>query len=147
MAVKDAAAELYERLLILRCQAGDDAALGELIAGYSPGLRFFLAKMIGSPEAADDLMQETWIDVYRNINRLKNAGAFAAWLYRIARDKAHRELRRRPPIILSVDDDIAEPTAAAKKASHPKKPRLCGRRWINCRWSCARSCCSDSFRR
>jgi len=115
MAVKDAAAELYERLLILRCQAGDDAALGELIAGYSPGLRFFLAKMIGSPEGADDLIQETWIDVYRKINRLKNAGAFAAWLYRIARDKAHRELRRRPPTSMAVDEQIAESISAEEE--------------------------------
>jgi hypothetical protein len=37
--VNDPAAGIYERLLILRCQNDDEAALGELIARYSPGLR------------------------------------------------------------------------------------------------------------
>jgi len=86
-------AALYDRLLILRCQAGDHAALAELIARYSPGLRFFLRNLADQPSAADDLLQETWFDVYRKINHLQNPDAFAAWLYRIARDKAYRHRR------------------------------------------------------
>ena len=94
--MNDASSQLYERLLVLRCQAGDEAALEELIARYSTGLRFFLAKLIGNSDAADDLLQETWIDVYRKISRLQDAGAWVSWLYRIARDKAYRHLRRKP---------------------------------------------------
>src|ERR1700722_19159172 len=92
--MKDGATQLYERLLVLRCQAGDEAALGELIARHSPGLRFFLRRMTGQAETADDLLQETWTDVYRKINRLQRPDAFSAWIYRIARDKAYREMRR-----------------------------------------------------
>jgi len=94
--VNDAAAKVYERLLILRCQTGDEAALAELIARYSPGLRLFLTKITGQHASADDLLQETWFDAYRKINRLEQPDAFSTWLYRIARDKAYRELRRRP---------------------------------------------------
>lgn len=108
----DGAAQLYENLLILRCQAGDEAALGELIARYSPGLRFYLAKIAGRKDSADDLLQETWIDVYRKINRLEQPGAFSAWIYRIARDKAYRELRRRPAAREAVDLNLAESIAA-----------------------------------
>jgi RNA polymerase sigma-70 factor (ECF subfamily) len=111
--VKDAAAMLYERMLILRCQAGDEAALGELIARYSPGVRLFLSKIVAPSASADDLLQETWFDVFRKINRLQRPEAFAAWLYRIARDKAYRQLRRRPaPVSLFdgtlVDENLAE---------------------------------------
>jgi RNA polymerase sigma-70 factor (ECF subfamily) len=109
-AVKDAAAGQYEQLLILRCQAGDEAALGELIARYSPGLRFFLRKMLGRADGADDLLQDLWIDVYRKINRLDRPAAFSAWLYRIARDHAYRLLRRRPAPP-SIDQEIAAPVA------------------------------------
>jgi RNA polymerase sigma-70 factor (ECF subfamily) len=105
--VKDAAALVYERLLILRCQGGDEIALGELIARYSPGLRMFLAKMT-SPAAADDLLQETWFDAYRKINRLQRPEAFAAWIYRIARDKAYRQMRRRPQPPTLVEENLAE---------------------------------------
>jgi RNA polymerase sigma-70 factor (ECF subfamily) len=104
----DAAARIYERVLILRCQAGDEAALAELIARHSPGLRFFLKKI--AAESADDLVQETWFDVYRKINALQQPDAFAAWLYRIARDKAYRQMRRRPTPTARIDEST---TAAA----------------------------------
>lgn len=110
--MNDAAAQLYEDLLILRCQAGDEAALGELIARHSPGLRSYLGQLTGKKDGIDDLLQETWIDVYRKINRLEQRRAFAAWIYRIARDKAYREMRRRPAARNPVDLDLAESIAA-----------------------------------
>ena len=105
--MKDAARRLYERLLVFRCQAGEEAALEELIARYSPGLRFYLRKMIGR-DAADDLLQDVWFDAYRKINALKDPDACGAWLYRIARDKVYRELRRRPLPLVSMDGDVPE---------------------------------------
>jgi RNA polymerase sigma-70 factor, ECF subfamily len=119
--VKDTAAQVYERLLVLRCQAGDEAALGELIARYSPGLRFFLKRMTGQAEAADDLLQETWIEVYRKINRLHRPEAFTAWLYRIARDKAYRELRRLPWRHAPIDESLANSIADEEVSFTPEE--------------------------
>jgi len=112
MAVNDPAGQLYERMLILRCQAGDEAALAELIATYSPRLRLFLRKLVHQDSAADDLLQDTWFDVYRKINALENPQAFAAWLYRIARDIAYRALRRRPEPISPADEKWTDSIAA-----------------------------------
>jgi RNA polymerase sigma-70 factor (ECF subfamily) len=106
--VSHAAAQVYDRLLILRCQAGDEIALAELIARYSPGLRLYLRKLSGPREAADDLLQEVWVDVYRKIGTLHNPASFSAWLYRIARDKAFRELRRRHPAPLENDEAVID---------------------------------------
>jgi RNA polymerase sigma-70 factor (ECF subfamily) len=106
--VKDAAGQLIERLLILRCQAGDEDALRELITRYSPGLRLFLKKMTAPATTADDLLQETWFDVFRSINALKRPEAFSSWLYRIARNKAYRELRRRPSAAAIAEVNLAE---------------------------------------
>jgi RNA polymerase sigma-70 factor, ECF subfamily len=114
--VKDAATLLYERFLILRCQTGDEAALGELIARYSPGLRLFLRKMTGKTTTVDDLLQETWFAVYRKINALQHPEAFTAWLYRIARDKAYRELRRKPAPRMSLDDTLPESIASKEES-------------------------------
>jgi RNA polymerase sigma-70 factor, ECF subfamily len=119
--VKDTAAQVYERLLVLRCQAGDEAALSELIARYSPGLRFFLKKIAGRSSAADDLLQETWIDVYRKINRLERPEAFKAWLYRIARDKAYRELRKRPAQPMSLAEDLPNTIATEEVDFTPEE--------------------------
>ena len=113
--MKDAATQLYDRLLILRCQAGDEAALAELIARYSPGLRFFLRKMTRQDALADDLLQDTWFDVYRKISRLQRPDAFVAWLYRIARDKAYCILRRRPESQWPSNENLAEAIPAQEE--------------------------------
>lgn len=89
---------LDEALLVLRCQTGDEAAFVELIARYGQRLRYFVRKRLGRDDAVDDVLQEVWIDVLRQLPRLNDVGAFVAWIYRIARGKAVLEyaLRRRP---------------------------------------------------
>jgi RNA polymerase sigma-70 factor (ECF subfamily) len=90
---------LHERLLVLRCQAGDPLAFEELVALYQPRLRYFLRAMLRGDGEVDDHLQEIWLDVHRGIARLSEPAAFAAWLYRIARNRAFRVLRKRrePP--------------------------------------------------
>ena len=105
--MNDTADKVYDRLLLLRCQTGDADALTELIARYSPGVKLFLAKT-ASADIADDLLQETWIDVYRKIGKLERPEAFTAWLYRIARDKAFQHRRRRRPTSAFVDHAVEE---------------------------------------
>src|SRR5439155_20160187 len=91
----DTTDRLYETVLVLRCQAGDDAAFTELVERYQPRLRYYLRKLLFGVREPDDVLQEIWFDVFRAIPRLIDAGAFRAWLYRIAHDRALRELRGR----------------------------------------------------
>jgi RNA polymerase sigma-70 factor (ECF subfamily) len=91
----DTTDRLYETILVLRCQAGDEAAFAELVELYQPRLRYYLRKMLREANSAEDALQEVWLDVFRAVSRLAAAGAFRAWLYRIARDRALRELRKR----------------------------------------------------
>jgi len=94
----DSADRLYERVLVLRCQSGDEAAFTELVERYQPRLRYYLRKMLREPQGAEDALQDVWLAVFRAVPRLADAGAFRAWLYRIARDRALLQLRqRRPP--------------------------------------------------
>jgi RNA polymerase sigma-70 factor (ECF subfamily) len=99
---------LYERVLVLRCQAGDAAAFEELFELYAPRLRYYIAKMLGGTPGTDDAVQDVWLEVLRQIGRLEAPGALSAWLYRIARDRVFRELRRlqREPQRL-LDEEVA----------------------------------------
>jgi RNA polymerase sigma-70 factor (ECF subfamily) len=106
--MSDAADRLYERVLVLRCQTGDEAAFAELVGRYGPRLRYYLGKVLGRAAAADDLLQEVWLAVFRGLGQLNAPAAFAAWLYRIARDRACRHLRRRPPPV-PLEDEPADP--------------------------------------
>jgi RNA polymerase sigma-70 factor (ECF subfamily) len=91
----DATDRLYERVLVLRCQARDEAAFAEIVARYTPRLRYYLRRMLGGVQPAEDALQEVWLDAFRGLPRLSDPGAFPAWIYRLARDRAYREMRRR----------------------------------------------------
>src|SRR5947209_7825260 len=107
--MNDPADQLYERVLVLRCQTGDEAAFTELVGCYGPRLRYYLRKMLSNPSATEDALQEVWFDVFRGLPRLADPGAFPAWLYRIARDRAWRTLRkRRPSHRPLVEDDLTD---------------------------------------
>ncbi len=57
------------------------------------------------------MLQEVWLAVYRALPRLADPAALAAWLYRIARDKASVQWRVRPPErLLDVSDLVEEPS-------------------------------------
>src|SRR5260370_330227 len=100
----DPADRIYERLLLLRCQAGDGDAFAELVKRYSPRLRYFLRRLLTDFDAVEDLLQEVWFDVFRGLDRLLDLGAFPSWVYRIARDRAARRLRRRQLPRESIND-------------------------------------------
>ena len=99
----DQAEQIYERLLVVRAQAGDEAAFAELVERYSPRLRYFLRKLL-EPERhsgrslrgndAEDALQDVWLDVFRHLPRLADPQALVAWLYAIARSQAFGRLRK-----------------------------------------------------
>jgi RNA polymerase sigma-70 factor (ECF subfamily) len=88
--------QLYEQMLVLRSQIGDEAAFGELLEMHGPHLLRFTRKMMdSSPAQVEDLVQETWVAIYRGLPSLLDATKFRAWAFRIARDRIYREHRRR----------------------------------------------------
>lgn len=94
-------------LLVLRCQAGDEAAFARLHAKFGPRVLGYLRRLVG--EDAEDVEQEVWVTVYRRIAELVNPGAFRTWLFRTTRYRAIDHLRRRcREQELFVDDAAAE---------------------------------------
>jgi RNA polymerase sigma-70 factor (ECF subfamily) len=61
---------------------------------YAGPLLGYLAGMTGDRSSAEDIVQETMIRVFRNIDRYQERGSFRAWVYRIATNLALTEIRR-----------------------------------------------------
>ena len=70
--------------LVARCQAGDVDAFAELYARHSARIFSLAARMAGSPETGEDLLQEIFLQAYRKIGGFKGDAAVGTWLYRLA---------------------------------------------------------------
>ena len=70
----------------------------------SSDLRRFIRRRVSDDHVADDLLQETFIRVHRNIGTLQEAERLAAWVYQIARNVVHDHHRKTTnPTVALVD--------------------------------------------
>jgi RNA polymerase sigma-70 factor (ECF subfamily) len=83
-----------EALLVLRASAGDRPALEALLQQASPALHRYAASLAGAQDA-DDILQDTLIQICRKLPWLEQPERFRAWSYRIASRLAFRHLRRQ----------------------------------------------------
>ena len=104
--MNDIADSLYEQVLVLRCQTGDGTAFSELVERFAARLEYYVRALLGKERRADadDVLQEVWLDVHRSIGTLADPGALAAWLYRVARNRTVRHLRKRILPTRAIDD-------------------------------------------
>src|SRR5215472_16377142 len=72
---------------------GDDGARDRLITQIWPACFRLAATILGDRHLAQDAAQESCVIVYRSVRRLRKAGAFDAWLYRIVMREAARVRR------------------------------------------------------
>ena len=84
-----------EQLLVGYAHGGEagQRAFAELIRRYQQELFAFLARFVSDAAAADDLFQETFIQVHRNAGTFDAERRFRPWLFTIAANKARDHLR------------------------------------------------------
>ncbi len=91
-------ADSSDETLAARAAAGDDRAFEEIVARYERRV-FRLACRLTSETDAPDVLQNTFLQVYRNLPSFRGESRFATWLYRIATNAALmlRRARARKP--------------------------------------------------
>jgi RNA polymerase sigma-70 factor (ECF subfamily) len=81
---------------VARLRSGDPAALAETVGCYQRRLHRYLLRLVRDDASADDLFQQTWLHVVRQLHRYDAARSFDTWLFAIAHNAAMDLLRRRP---------------------------------------------------
>lgn len=100
-----------ESELIERSRRGDLEAFNAIVAAYQDQVYSLCLRMLGSPQAAEDVAQETFISAYRNVARMRGA-TLRPWLLRVAANACIDELRRRrrqPHVSLDAPAPETEP--------------------------------------
>jgi RNA polymerase sigma-70 factor (ECF subfamily) len=93
--------------LLASIRAGDDAALGSLLARHAPAIYRFGVKMCRDPEDAKDVLQDTLLAAARGIREFRGASSLSTWLYTVARSfciKKRRSSKFAPTDTVSLDD-------------------------------------------
>jgi RNA polymerase sigma-70 factor, ECF subfamily len=82
-----------QTLLVLLAQTGDRAALEQLLRNSHAPLRRYITRLAGA-DLADDILQETSIQIFRKLRFLREPAVFHAWTLRIASRIAIAHLKR-----------------------------------------------------
>ena len=93
--------------LIRSIAAGDKHAMQILFARHNVRIFRFLLRFVGDRSAAEDLLSEVFLDVWRQAGRFQGRSQVTTWLLAIARNKALSALQRRS------NEELDEDAAAA----------------------------------
>ncbi|MBN1464201.1 sigma-70 family RNA polymerase sigma factor [candidate division KSB1 bacterium] len=87
--------EITDEELIRRFQEDDFSAYTVIVNRYKDQLLNFAYRFLGSFEEAEDIVQETFLRLYRNKHAYRQIAKFSTWIYTIAGNLAKTELRKR----------------------------------------------------
>ncbi|MGB0101109.1 MAG: RNA polymerase sigma factor [Nocardioides sp.] len=86
----------------LRLARRDESALEDAYRTYGPSLLAYLRRYVG-PDEAEDVLQRTFLDVWRHADRYDPDQRFAGWLFTIAHRRAVDSLRTRRHRVVDVE--------------------------------------------
>lgn len=109
--------ELVSRSLVER------AFFGEIVERYEARLGRYIARLgVVDPDDRDDVLQNVFIKVYKNLNNFDQSLSFSAWIYRIAHNEAiswYRRRKARPEGYLAAESDMITSLLADDNIERP----------------------------
>lgn len=97
-----------ERKLVEGCRRGDFDCFERLMARYEKKIYNLALRMLRDPDDAREILQETFLKVYDNLEKFRGEAQLSTWIYRIAMNEALMRIRKdkhRPRSLEIVDED------------------------------------------
>ena len=86
--------------LVTLLRAGNEEAMSQLVERWSPAMFRVARSFVGSPQSAEDVVQEAWLGMLRGLARFEGRSSLRAWIFTIlvnqARTRGAREARTVP---------------------------------------------------
>lgn len=93
-----------DAVLLRRALDGSTSAWREIVDAYSVPLYRHAWRLLGERDAAEDVVQDTFVKLWRHGHRWQPDAPLKAWLYRVADNLALDVLRRRRPIVEMLEE-------------------------------------------
>jgi RNA polymerase sigma-70 factor, ECF subfamily len=100
-------ADIDDRALAAAARAGDGDAFETLVRRHGPALHRYARRMTRDADAVNDIVQETFVAAWRQVDNFRAESSFRTWLFAICARKvvdSHRVKRAIP-----IDDRLLEP--------------------------------------
>ena len=104
-----------EGTIVQRAQRGDEQALAALYQLHNKLVYSVCLRMTKDVAAAEDMTQEAFIQVFRNLNSFRGGSAFSTWVYRVAVNTVLMKSRRKTPPVLSLDEPVSRNSPSLKR--------------------------------
>ncbi len=92
------------KTLILRAQAGDEQAFANLMQAHYAFVYTIVIGIVDNPEDAEEVVQDTFVNVYRGLAQYEERTKFRGWLAKIARNRALNWMRDQRSENVSIND-------------------------------------------
>lgn len=80
--------QIFDELLIIRCQERDEEAVSLLWKRWQPRILKWSFDFLKDQDLADEIAQESWISIFKGISKLKDPALFRSWAYRIVQRRS-----------------------------------------------------------
>ncbi|HEY6001093.1 MAG TPA: sigma-70 family RNA polymerase sigma factor [bacterium] len=97
-----------ERKLVEGCRRGDFDCFERLVGRYEKKIYNLALRMLRDPDDAREVLQETFLKVYDNLEKFRGEAHLSTWIYRIAMNEALMRIRKnkhRPRPLEITDED------------------------------------------
>ena len=104
--------------LIRRILSGSDEAFGILVRRHHKAIHALAWRKVGDFHVAEEIAQDTFVQVYKNLSQLRNPNQFSGWMYVIATRLCLKWIQKHQPAIQSLEDTPVEEIDEASYTHH-----------------------------
>ncbi|HVU87818.1 MAG TPA: RNA polymerase sigma factor [Pirellulales bacterium] len=108
--------------LMRRANLGDRAAFAEIVRRYQGALRRVAESRLGTVEAAEDVVQETFFAAYKSRHSYDERFGFRTWLWTILLNQCRRYAGRQARHARTISIDRGEPSESSQRRCEPTAP-------------------------
>ena len=90
------------------CQADPERGFRMLVEKYQRSIYWHIRRMVVSHEDAEDVLQETFIRIFKYLNEFRADSSLSTWIYRIATNECYRFLDKKKEILVSTEEIQAD---------------------------------------
>ena len=95
--------------VLAAAQRGDARAFADIVRHYEYRMRVMAYRVVGTQEAMEDALQESFLKAYRALPRFRGDSALGTWLCRIVYTTSITQLQKHRRELLSIDGELPEP--------------------------------------